>query len=83
MSQTQTESKPPAADVQPAVFVRMAAVVRMTGLGRSTIYRLMAEDKFPSPVRLAKRSSTRTSTDRKSTRLNSSHERLSRMPSSA
>ncbi|HWH81899.1 MAG TPA: AlpA family phage regulatory protein [Burkholderiaceae bacterium] len=33
----------------------MAAVVRMTGLGRSTIYRLMAEDKFPSPVRLAKR----------------------------
>ena len=33
----------------------MAAVVRMTALGRSTIYRLMAEDKFPSPVRLAKR----------------------------
>ena len=44
MSQTQTESKPPAAEVQPAVFVRMATVVRMTGLGRSTIYRLMAED---------------------------------------
>jgi prophage regulatory protein len=55
MRQTQTESKPPAAEGQPAVFVRMAAVVRMTGLGRSTIYRLMAEDKFPSPVRLAKR----------------------------
>jgi prophage regulatory protein len=52
MSQTQTETKPPA-DAQPAVFVRMPAVVRMTGLGRSTIYRLMAEDKFPSPVRLA------------------------------
>ena len=55
MSQMQTESKPPAVEPQPAVFVRMAAVVRMTGLGRSTIYRLMAEDKFPSPVRLAKR----------------------------
>ena len=56
MSQTQTELKPPAPDVQPpAAFIRMAAVVRMTGLGRSTIYRLMAEDKFPSPVRLAKR----------------------------
>jgi prophage regulatory protein len=55
MSQTQTESQPPAADLQLAVFVRMAAVVRMTGLGRSTIYRLMAENKFPSPVRLAKR----------------------------
>ena len=39
MSQTQTQPKPPAADVQLAVFVRMAAVVRMTGLGRSTIYR--------------------------------------------
>jgi hypothetical protein len=37
MSQTQTESKPRAADAQPAVFVRMAAVVRMTGLGRSTM----------------------------------------------
>jgi len=36
-------------------FLRMSAVTRMTGLGRSTIYRLMAEDKFPSPVRLAKR----------------------------
>ncbi len=55
MSQTQNESKPPAVDVQHPVFVRMAAVVRMIGLGRSTICRLMAEDKFPSPVRLAKR----------------------------
>lgn len=55
MSQMQIESKPPAVDAQPTVFVRMAAVVRMTGLGRSTIYRMMAEDKFPSPVRLAKR----------------------------
>jgi len=55
MSQTHTESRAPAIDVQPAVFIRMPAVVRMTGLGRSTIYRLMAENKFPSPVRLAKR----------------------------
>ena len=55
MNQTQPEMKPTAAESQPAVFVRMAAVVRMTGLGRSTIYRLMAENKFPSPVRLAKR----------------------------
>lgn len=55
MNQTQTVPIPPAADVQPAMFVRMAAVVRMTGLGRSTIYRLMAEDKFPTPVRLARR----------------------------
>lgn len=53
--QTQPIPSPHTVDAQPTVFVRMAAVVRMTGLGRSTIYRLMAEDKFPSPVRLAKR----------------------------
>jgi prophage regulatory protein len=36
-------------------FLRMWAVTQMTGLGRSTIYRLVAQDKFPSPVRLANR----------------------------
>jgi prophage regulatory protein len=55
MTQSQPEMQRQAGEAQPPVFVRMAAVVRMTGLGRSTIYRLMAEDKFPSPVRLAKR----------------------------
>ena len=55
MSQPQTPMKSPVTEAQASVFVRMPAVVRMTGLGRSTIYRLMAEDKFPSPVRLAKR----------------------------
>ena len=38
-----------------SVFLRMWAVTRMTGLGRSTIYRLIAQQKFPSPVRLANR----------------------------
>ena len=37
------------------MFLRMPAVVRLTGLGRSTIYRLMAESKFPRSVRLADR----------------------------
>ena len=37
------------------LFLRMRAVTRMTGMGRSTIYRLVAQDKFPSPVRLANR----------------------------
>lgn len=55
MNPTWTALKPPAVDDSLTVFVRMAGVVHMTGLGRSTIYRLMAEDKFPSPVRLAKR----------------------------
>lgn len=54
MNHTQTESTSHLAETA-TIFVRMAAVVRMTGLGRSTIYRLMAEDKFPPPVRLAKR----------------------------
>jgi prophage regulatory protein len=34
------------------VFLRMPTVMRITGLGRSTIYRLIATQKFPSPVRL-------------------------------
>jgi prophage regulatory protein len=38
-----------------ALFLRIGSVMRMTGLGRSTIYRLMAEDQFPHPVRLTKR----------------------------
>jgi prophage regulatory protein len=37
------------------VFLRMPTVMRMTGLGRSTIYRLIANRKFPSPVRLGPR----------------------------
>lgn len=38
------------------VFLRMPAVIRLTGLGRSTIYRLMAEAKFPRSVKLCGRS---------------------------
>jgi prophage regulatory protein len=55
MSQGPPEVQAQAADAQTALFVRMAFVIRMTGLGRSTIYRLMAEDKFPLPAWLAKR----------------------------
>lgn len=38
-----------------AVLLRMRMVMKITGLGRSTIYRLMASHEFPSPVRLAPR----------------------------
>jgi prophage regulatory protein len=38
-----------------AMFLRIGTVMRITGLGRSTIYRLMADEQFPSPVRLTKR----------------------------
>ncbi len=42
-------------DTDAAVFLRIGTVIRMTGLARSTIYRLVAQDQFPSPVKLAPR----------------------------
>ncbi|WP_367279967.1 AlpA family phage regulatory protein [Hydrogenophaga sp.] len=42
-------------DQLPAVFQRITSVMQMTGLGGSTIYRLMAQQQFPSPVRLGVR----------------------------
>jgi prophage regulatory protein len=45
----------PELDRSGALFLRIGTVVRLTGLGRSTIYRLMADEEFPPPVRLTKR----------------------------
>ena len=42
-------------DPSSILFLRIGIVVRLTGLGRSTIYRMMAEQRFPAPVRIAKR----------------------------
>ena len=52
-----TPARPPqAADsASTPLFLRIGVVMRLTGLGRSTIYRLMAEDAFPQPVRLTRR----------------------------
>jgi prophage regulatory protein len=36
-------------------FVRMAAVVSMTGLCRATIYRMIADKRFPAQVRIGSR----------------------------
>jgi prophage regulatory protein len=48
--------KPPAPDSSNTpLFIRIGVVMRLTGLGRSTIYRMMAEDAFPQPVRLTRR----------------------------
>lgn len=41
-------------EVLPA-FLRIRHVIRMTGLGRTTIYRMVAEKRFPRPVRLGTR----------------------------
>ena len=38
-----------------ALLLRMGAVMQVTGLARSTIYKLIAEDKFPQPVQLTGR----------------------------
>lgn len=43
------------AETPPPLLVRLPTVMRMTGLGRSTIYRMVAAHKFPSPVRLGAR----------------------------
>jgi len=37
------------------VFLRLRDVMRVTGLARSTVYRLMAENGFPAPCRLGRR----------------------------
>lgn len=42
-------------DVLGPRFARMAAVVRMTGLCRATIYRMIAEKRFPPQVRIGTR----------------------------
>lgn len=45
----------PSIDATLPMFLRMPTVVRMTGLGRSTIYRLIADQRFPRPVKLGPR----------------------------
>lgn len=50
-----SDTRPIGAAQDSAVLLRMSAVTRFIGLGRSTIYRLMAESRFPTPVRLSTR----------------------------
>ena len=42
-------------DAAAPAFFRLPSVVRMTGLGRSTIYRQIAKRKFPAAVKLGDR----------------------------
>lgn len=37
------------------LFARLPAVIQATGLGRSTIYRLVARGSFPAPVHIGLR----------------------------
>ena len=52
------DMKPPAQSGTTASmprFLRLPAVLLATGLGRSTVYRMIAEHRFPAPVKVAKR----------------------------
>lgn len=53
----QSDTAPPSAPASdpPRVLARLPVVLKMTGLGRSTIYRWIADGSFPSPVRLGPR----------------------------
>lgn len=55
MRSIQPEPSPIRIDVEGSLILRMPTVMRITGLGRSTIYRLVADHQFPSPVRLGPR----------------------------
>ena len=55
MDRTPARSLQAADSASTPMFLRIGVVMRLTGLGRSTIYRLMAEDAFPQPVRLTRR----------------------------
>ena len=41
-------------DAHPTLL-RLPSVMRMTGLARSTIYKLIAQKQFPAPVKLSER----------------------------
>jgi prophage regulatory protein len=43
------------ADVPDRQLARLPAVLKLTGLGRSTIYRWIADGSFPAPVQLGPR----------------------------
>jgi prophage regulatory protein len=49
-----THERPTLGSDMPA-FLRLPAVIRITGLGRTTIYRMVADKKFPRPVPLGVR----------------------------
>jgi prophage regulatory protein len=53
MRSSQPQTSVPLADVQSTPLTRIPTVIRWTGLARSTIYRLIAEQKVPTPVVLA------------------------------
>ena len=58
-------------------------IVGRNGAGKSTLMKIIAGVEASDSGRVTKASGIKIGIDRKSTRLNSSHEWISRMPSSA
>ena len=58
MKRPKPASPPPAIEPLPKLL-RLPAVLQATGLARSTIYRMIAEGKFPAPIKVAKRAVAR------------------------
>jgi prophage regulatory protein len=54
MNDKQSSQQAPSVEPVPQLL-RLPAVIRATGLARSTVYRMIAEHTFPGPVKLSKR----------------------------
>jgi prophage regulatory protein len=54
MQRNATETQPHTSEPTP-LFARMNTVRRLTGLGRSTIYRMIANKEFPEQVQIGPR----------------------------
>jgi len=52
---TSNDSLAASRDLSLPIFLRVRSVIRMTGLARSTIYEMMAEERFPKQVRIGAR----------------------------
>ena len=55
MQNHRIESPLAKSELTPTLLLRMPTVMRLTGLARSTIYKMIAEQKFPTPVRIGTR----------------------------
>ena len=50
-----TDSSAGSSPAQIAPLLRLRKVLEVTGLGRSTVYRMMSERTFPPPLKLGRR----------------------------
>ena len=55
MQHTESHAVKATQETMPPRFMRLPTVMNWTGLGRSTIYRMIAANKFPAPVVLTTR----------------------------